>query len=142
MKWVNKGELAVGRRREDAAAGGYMRHKSFSLELLAIISPCSTCWVAPLTFLLSVLGQGFCSFGVFGYKILLVFEATSSQRDAWKKLKLPKVGKGCLKLSFFYGSHIDEIVCVEQIGLESAMTLKKYYFLNRISSVFNFTVTS
>ena len=25
MKWVNKGELAVGRRREDAAAGGYMR---------------------------------------------------------------------------------------------------------------------
>ena len=67
MKWVNKGELAVGRRREDAAAGGYMRHKSFSLELLAIISPCSTCWVAPLTFLLSVLGQGFCSFGVFGY---------------------------------------------------------------------------
>ena len=96
MKWVNKGELAVGRRREDAAAGGYMRHKSFSLELLAIISPCSTCWVAPLTFLLSVLGQGFCSFGVFGYKILLVFEATSSQRDAWKKLKLPKVGKGCL----------------------------------------------
>ena len=74
VKWVNKGELAVGRRREDAAAGGYMWHKSFSLELLAIISPCSTCWVAPLTFLLSVLGQGFCSFGVFGYKILLVFE--------------------------------------------------------------------
>ena len=67
VKWVNKGELAVGRRREDAAAGGYMRHKSFSLELLAIISPCSTCWVAPLTFLLTVLGQGFCSFGVFGY---------------------------------------------------------------------------
>ena len=65
VKWVNKGKLAVGRRREDAAAGGYMRHKSFSLELLAIISPCSTCWVAPLTFLLTVLGQRFCSFGVF-----------------------------------------------------------------------------
>ena len=26
---------------------------------------------------------------------------SSSQNDAWKKLKLPKVGKGCLKLSFF-----------------------------------------
>ena len=34
------------------------------------------------------------------YKILLVFEVPY-QRDAWKKLKLPKVGKGCLKLSFF-----------------------------------------
>ena len=33
--------------------------------------------------------------------------AQMSQMDAWKKLKLPKVGKGCLKLSFFYGSHID-----------------------------------
>ena len=27
--------------------------------------------------------------------------STPSQRDAWKKLKLPKVGKGHLKLSFF-----------------------------------------
>ena len=27
--------------------------------------------------------------------------STPSQRDAWKKLKLPKVGKGRLKLSFF-----------------------------------------
>ena len=26
---------------------------------------------------------------------------TPSQRDAWKKLKLPKVGKTCLELSFF-----------------------------------------
>ena len=29
-------------------------------------------------------------------------------------------------LASFYGSHIDEIVCVKQIGLGSAMTLKKY----------------
>ena len=32
---------------------------------------------------------------------------------AWKKLKLPEVGKGgLLKLSFFYGSHVDVIICV------------------------------
>jgi hypothetical protein len=34
------------------------------------------------------------------YNIVLVFEVPS-QRDAWKKLKLPKVGKGRLKLGFF-----------------------------------------
>jgi hypothetical protein len=36
-------------------------------------------------------------------KFLLVFEVSYQpliQRDAWKKLKLPKNGKGCLKLSF------------------------------------------
>ena len=49
------------------------------------------------------------------------------QRDAWKKLKLPKVGKGCLKhLASFYGSDIDGIICVRQIGLGLARTLKKY----------------
>ena len=38
------------------------------------------------------------------------------------ELKLPKVGKGCLKLSFLHGSHIDGIVCVSHIGLRLART--------------------
>ena len=46
--------------------------------------------------------------------------------DIWENLKLPKVGKGCLKLSFFYGSDIDGIVCVRQIGLGLARAIKKY----------------
>ena len=46
--------------------------------------------------------------------------------DAWKKLNYQKLVKDASNLASFYGSHIDEIVCVKQIGLESAMTLKKY----------------
>ena len=65
-----------------------------------------------------------------------------SQRDAWKNLKLPKIGKGCLKLSF-YGSHIDGIVCVKQIDLGSAMALIKYYFFfMKMSSDIDFYVAS
>ena len=52
--------------------------------------------------------------------------STPSQRDAWKKLKIPKVGKGCSNLASFYGSHIDGIVYVKQISLGLARTLKKY----------------
>ena len=58
-----------------------------------------------------------------------------------KKLKLPKVGKGCL--ASFYGSHIDEIVCVKQIGFGLAMALNgRNTKRNKMSSDFNFTVTS
>ena len=43
------------------------------------------------------------------YKILLVFEVPywpPSQKNAWKKIKQQKVGKGCLKLSsFFWFTH-------------------------------------
>ena len=42
-----------------------------------------------------------------------------------KKLKLPKVVKDASNLAF-YGSHIVGIVCVKQIGLESARKLNKY----------------
>ena len=43
---------------------------------------------------------------------------------ALKKLKLPTVGRGCLKISF-YGSHIDGIICVKKIDLGLARTLEK-----------------
>ena len=45
-------------------------------------------------------------------------------------------------LASFYDSHIDEIFCVKQIGLESAMTLKKYLNFTKMSSDSNFTVAS
>ena len=68
------------------------------------------------------------------YEIFFGFWSTlssPSQRDSWKKLKLPKVGKGCLKLSFFLwftlvSSHIDGIISVKQIGLGLAKKIKKY----------------
>ena len=65
------------------------------------------------------------------WKILLVFEVltllTPSQRDAWKKLKLLKVGiKDASILAPFHGSHIDGIVCVKQMCLGLARTLKEY----------------
>ena len=41
-----------------------------------------------------------------------------------EKTKLTKVGKGCLKL--FYGSYIDGIVCVNQIGFGVVKEFKKY----------------
>ena len=61
------------------------------------------------------------------HKIFLVLDVPY-QRDAWKKLQLPKLGKGCLKFSYFYGSHsrIDGILYVKQISLGSGRTLKKY----------------
>ena len=43
-----------------------------------------------------------------------------------KKVKSPKFGKGCLKLVSFYGSKMNGIVCVKQIGLGLVRTLKKY----------------
>ena len=49
--------------------------------------------------------------------------AKSLQRDAWKNQKLVKDASN---LASFYGSHIDVIVCVKQIDLGSARTLKKY----------------
>ena len=56
-----------------------------------------------------------------------------SQRDAWKKPKLPKVEKNALNSASFYGSHIDGIICGKHIGFGFARTIKKY--------VLNFTVT-
>ena len=52
--------------------------------------------------------------------------STPSQMDAWKKLKLPKLVKDASNLASFYSSHIDGIICVEQIGLGLARILKKY----------------
>ena len=60
--------------------------------------------------------------------ILIVFEVPY-KRDA-------------SNLASFYDSSIDVILCVKQIGLGSARTLKKYYNFIKISSDFNFTVTS
>ena len=48
--------------------------------------------------------------------------------DAWKKLKVPKFNlvKDASNIAIFYGSHIDGIVCVEQIDMGSARTLNEY----------------
>ena len=64
------------------------------------------------------------------YKILLVFEVPYRTQV-----------KGMPQTSF-YGSHIHEIVSVKQIDLGSARTLKKYWNFIKMSSKFNFTVTS
>ena len=61
----------------------------------------------------------------------MVFEvpalSTLRQKDAWKKIKLQKVGiKNASDLASFYGSHMNGIVFVKEIGLGSARTLKKY----------------
>ena len=56
------------------------------------------------------------------YKILLVFEVPYRPRVKGM-LKLPKVGKGCLKLSLVLWFRHYEIVCVGQIGLGLTRTL-------------------
>ena len=48
--------------------------------------------------------------------------------DVWKKLNYQKLVKDASNLASFYGSHIDEIVCVKKIDFGSARTLKKYSF--------------
>ena len=47
-------------------------------------------------------------------------------------------------LAYFYGSHIDGIICVKQIDLGSALSkdIKKILKFYKISSDFNFTVLS
>ena len=40
-----------------------------------------------------------------------------------EKAKTPKVASN---LASFYGSHIDEIICVKHIGSGSAMTIREY----------------
>ena len=50
--------------------------------------------------------------------------------------------KNASNLDSFYGSHIDGILCVKQIDFGSARTLNKYWNLIKMSSDFNFTVTS
>ena len=52
------------------------------------------------------------------------------------------MAKDASNLASFYCSHIDGIVCVKQIGLGLAKTLKKCKNFVRMSSDFNFTVVS
>ena len=58
-----------------------------------------------------------------------------------KSQNYQKLVKDASNIASFYGSHIDGIVCVKQIGLGLARTLKKYYFI-KMSSDFDFNVTS
>ena len=62
--------------------------------------------------------------------------------DAWKKLKIPKIGKGCLKLSFFLWLTHWWIHMCETDWLEVTRTLKKSKNVIKMSSDFNLTVTS
>ena len=59
-----------------------------------------------------------------------------------KSSNYQKLVRDASNLASFYGSHIDGMVCVKQIGSGSARTLKKYYNFIKMSSDFNFTVTS
>ena len=54
---------------------------------------------------------------------LLVFEVPYLPG---KKLNYQKLVKDASNIASFYGSHIDGIVCMKQIDLESAKILKKY----------------
>ena len=53
-----------------------------------------------------------------------------------------KLVKDASSLAYFYGSHIDGIVCVKHIGSVLPMTLKTYKKFIKMSSDLNFTVTS
>ena len=56
--------------------------------------------------------------------------------------KSQKLVEDALNLASFYDSHIDGIICVKQIGLGLARTLKKYLKILKMSSDFNFTIIS
>ena len=62
------------------------------------------------------------------YKILLVSEVPYQPgvKGMPGKSLNQKLVKDVSNLAFFDGLHIDGIVCVKQIGLGSARTLKKY----------------
>ena len=63
------------------------------------------------------------------YKILLVFEVPYQPQVKGmpgKSYSYQKLVNDASNLAYFYGSHIDGIVCVKQIGMGSARTLEKH----------------